>query len=96
MRFALAIALAFASVSVFAADEAKTDAKADAKAVNTVCPLDGNKVDAKVAPVAGKTKDGKTVEIGACCADCAAKIKAKADDYADDAVKNQKHAEATK
>jgi hypothetical protein len=96
MRFALAIALAFASVSVFAADEAKPEAKADAKAVNTVCPLDGSKVDPKVAPVAGKTKDGKTVEIGACCADCAGKIKATPDTYADDAVANKKHEEKAK
>jgi hypothetical protein len=90
MRFALALALAFASVSLFAEDGAKPAAATAAKAVNTVCPCDGDKVDPNVAPVTGKTKDGKTVEIGACCAKCAAKIKENPDAYADAAVANKK------
>jgi hypothetical protein len=88
--------MAFASVSAFAADETKPAAAADAKAVNTVCPLDGAKVDAQVAPVAGKTKDGKSVEIGACCAECSAKIKATPDAFADAAVANKKVEEKAK
>ncbi len=95
MRFVLAIALAFASASVFAeaADKAADKGKEmSAKAaVNTVCPLDGAKVDAKVAPVAGKTKEGKEVAIGSCCAECAGKIKdIKDSSAADAAVANKK------
>ncbi len=94
MRFVLAVALAFATVSAFAeaADKASDKGKEmSAKAVNTVCPLDGAKVDAKVAPVSGKTKEGKEVSIGSCCAECAGKIKEIADSSAADAaVANKK------
>jgi hypothetical protein len=94
MRFVLAIALAFATTSVFAeaADKASDKGKEmSAKAVNTVCPLDGAKVDAKVAPVSGKTKEGKEVSIGSCCAECATKIKdVKDSSAADAAVANKK------
>jgi hypothetical protein len=91
MRFLLAATLALASVGAYAADDAKAPAAAaDAKAVNTVCVMCGNPVDAKVKPVAGKTKDGKAVEIGCCSQKCADEVAKAPDTYVDAAVANQK------
>jgi hypothetical protein len=107
MRLALTAALAFGlGLSVYAADGADANkpapgaapaaAATDGKAVNTVCPMDGAKVDSKVAPVEAKTKDGKTVLIGACCASCAAEIKKTPDKFIDAAVGNKKVDEKVK
>jgi hypothetical protein len=59
--------------------------------VNTVCPVDGNKVDGAITPIAGKTKEGKTVMIATCSEACAAKVREHPETYADDAVANRKH-----
>nr|MBA2481526.1 hypothetical protein [Planctomycetota bacterium] len=61
-----------------------------------VCPMDGAKVDAKIAPVEAKTKDGKTVLIGSCCAGCSAEITKTPDKFVDSAVANKKNDEKTK
>ncbi len=92
MRFALALVMAFATTSLFAEAAAPAaGAAVSTAAINSVCPLDGAKIDAKVAPVAGKTKEGKEVQIGSCCADCAGKIKdMKGTAAADAAVANKK------
>jgi hypothetical protein len=60
--------------------------------VNTICPVDGAKVDPSIPPIAGKTKEGKTVMIAVSSAACAEKVRAKPEDYADDAVANRQHA----
>ncbi len=91
MHLLLALSLTFASFSAFAEDAAPA---ATATASNTVCPCDGKAIDKSVAPIAAKTSDGKDVMIGACCNDCAAKIKADPAKYADAAAKNQQVADA--
>jgi hypothetical protein len=92
MRFILAATLALASTGVFAEEGAAAGAAApaDAKAVNTVCVMCGSPVDAKVKPVAGKTKDGKAVAIGCCSQKCADEVGKAPDTYVDAAVANQK------
>jgi hypothetical protein len=90
MRFILAATLALASIGAYAADEAGTAAPADAKAVNTVCVMCGKPVDAKIKPVAGKTKEGKAVMIGCCSQKCADEVAKAPDTYVDAAVNNQK------
>jgi hypothetical protein len=97
MRFVLAATLALASVGAFAAEGgAATAAAADAKAVNTVCVMCGAPVDAKVAPVSGKTKDGKAVAIGCCSQKCADEVTKAPDTYVDAAVANQKFSSKAK
>ena len=83
IRIAIALALALGASSLFSADDAS------AKAVNTVCVACGAPVDAKVAPVAAKTKEGKDVLIGCCSDKCAAEVKKNPAQYADAAVMNK-------
>jgi hypothetical protein len=90
MRFAQVLA----AVAVIAVRAPAADPPAPAAAkppVNTVCPVDGNKVDAKIPPIAGKTKEGKTVMIATCSEADAATVREHPDQYADDAVANRKH-----
>ena len=83
MRHILALALTLSCAgAAFAADPVKP--------VNTVCPVSGHDVDPAIAPIVGKDKDGKTVEIGMCCNKCAAKVKANPDKYAAAAEANKK------
>lgn len=90
MRFALALVMAFATTSLFAEAAAPAaGAAVSTAAINSVCPLDGAKIDAKVAPVAGKTKEGKEVMMGCCSEGCATEVKKNADQYADAAVANK-------
>ncbi len=100
MRFAaVAVALVLAtSVSAFAEDNDKevkaAEHKAvDGKSVNTIDPVTGDKVDAKITPIEAKTKDGKVILIGASSADSAAKIKKNPDSFVDAALANKKSEE---
>jgi hypothetical protein len=97
MRFILALALAFATTSAFAEEGAAAPAKTGAT-VNTVCPLDGAKNNPSVPGVELKTADGKAVSVGACCAECSAKIKDSKDSaaLAAAAVANKKIEEKAK
>jgi hypothetical protein len=87
---ALALALGGAAFAEEPGATPKAEIKADAKAVNTVDPNTGDKVDPKIAPVEGKTKDGKTVLIGASTEESAAIIKKDPAKFADAAVANKK------
>lgn len=93
MRFALIMALTFAGTSLFAEAAAGASDKgkeASAKAaVNTNCVGCGKPVDAKVAPIAGKTKEGKEVMMGCCSDACATEVKKNPDQFADAAVANK-------
>jgi hypothetical protein len=91
MRFLLvpALVLSLGVASVQAAEDAAAPAAAAPAAVNTIDPVTGGKVDAKIAPVEAKTKDGKTILIGAETADSAAKIKADPAKYVDAAIANK-------
>ncbi len=91
MRIALILALTLAGSSLFAEAAAPGAAKeASAKpAVNTNCVACGKPVDAKLAPIAGKTKEGKEVMMGCCSEGCATEVKKNADQYADAAVANK-------
>jgi hypothetical protein len=71
-------------------------ADAPKTAVNTVCPIDGKKIDPRIPPVAGKTKEGKVIGIGACSAEDAKIIAEHPELYADDAVANRKHQDKDK
>jgi hypothetical protein len=62
----------------------------DDKAVNTVCPGSGDKVDPDLKPITVTTKDGKMVVIAVCCKDCIAEIKKEPDKFAAAALANQK------
>jgi len=84
----LTCCLALLSTASVAADSA-TPAPA-VQPVNTICPVSGEAVDPSVPPIMGKTKDGKTVEIGFCCAKCAAVVAKNPDAYADAASANKK------
>ena len=85
----LTCCLALLSTAGTAADSA-APAPAAPQAVNTICPISGEAVDPSVPPIAGKTKDGKTVEIGMCCSKCAAVVAKNPDAYADAASANKK------
>lgn len=71
MRYLSILALG-AVLSLAGAVNASAD---DLKAVNTVCPNSGKPIDPAVAPTSATDAAGKTVGIGACCNNCAAKIK---------------------
>ncbi|MEK7414957.1 MAG: hypothetical protein AAB263_16710 [Planctomycetota bacterium] len=92
MRIAIIAALAFGlSLSSAAAESGgKPDTATIPKAVNTICPVSGESVDVSIAPVAVKTKDGRTVNVGVCCAKCPAVIKKNPDLCADAAAENKK------
>jgi hypothetical protein len=72
---------------VAAADVGAVDASK--RAVNTVCPVSGKKIDPLVEPVPA-TKDGRTVLIGSDSAADAAIIRAHPDQYVDAALANRK------
>jgi len=96
MRLVLLVCcLALVSTAGVAADSAAPAPAAAPQAVNTICPISGEAVDPSVPPIAGKTKDGKTVEIGMCCSKCAAVVAKNPDAYADAATANKK-ADSTK
>ncbi len=44
---------------------------AEQRAVNTICPVSGLKVDAALKPVAVRTADGRSVQVGVADAECA-------------------------
>jgi hypothetical protein len=71
MRYMLILAFG-AALSLAGAVNASAD---DTKAVNTVCPNSGKPIDPTVPTIAATDTSGKTVQIGACCNNCAAKIK---------------------
>ncbi len=103
MRFALiAASLAMFSGTAAFAEDADKDVKAaehkaiDGKAVNTIDPVTGDKVDAKIAPIEAKTKDGKVILIGAATGDTAATIKKSPEKYVDAALANKKSEETKK
>lgn len=60
-------------------------------AVNTVCPIDGVKIDPQIPPIQAQTRTGKSVGIGVCSAACAAIVRKDPQAYVDDAVANHKH-----
>jgi hypothetical protein len=91
MRFAIIAVLALGLGASSYAEDGSTAAPKDVKAINTICPVSGEKVDSSIAPVEAKTTDGKTVEIGVCCANCPAAIKKHPEWYADAAVENKKY-----
>ncbi len=62
---------------------------ASKRAINTVCPVSGKKIDPHVEPIPA-TKDGRTVMIGADSAADAATIKANPAKYVDAALANRK------
>jgi len=70
-------------------------ANLDAKSVNTICPVDGRPIDSTIAPITGRTRDGKRVAIGVCDASCAAIVRAHPDAFANDAVANTRHGSAS-
>jgi len=86
----LACCLALVASAGVAADSTTAAPVAAPQAVNTICPISGEAVDPSVPPIAGKTKDGKTVEIGMCCSKCAAVVAKNPDAYADAASANKK------
>lgn len=88
MRLVPLLALTLVAGSAFAEDAKPA---APATAINTVCPVGGDKVDPKLAPIAAKTTDGKEVMIGICCAGCDKAIAKEPAAYADAAVANRKH-----
>jgi hypothetical protein len=98
MRLPLIAALALlVGVSTgFAADSSDKDANAgehkaiDGKAVNSIDPVTGDKVDAAIAPVSAKTKDDKEILIGASSVESAATIKKSPSKYVDAALANKK------
>jgi hypothetical protein len=78
----LGVALSPALNAADAIDAAK-------RAINTVCPVSGKKIDPNVEPVPA-TKNGRTVMIGADNAIDAATIKANPAKYVDAALANRK------
>lgn len=64
-----------------------------AKAVNAVCPVSGDPVDANAGTVDVKiTHRGaeRTVTVGTCCVDCQEKVRAKPEIYGSAAMANTK------
>ncbi len=88
MRFLLIAALFMGAVAptVFAADVAP--AADSMKAVNTVCPVCGGKVDAKIEPVVAMV-DEKKVMIGCCKMECHDMVAKDAAKYAPSATANK-------
>jgi hypothetical protein len=97
MRIALALApllsllLPFAGGSLLVAADAPAH-EGHVKAVNTICPNEGDAVDSSIPPVVVTTKEGKTVAIGVCCKDCPPIVKKDPDKFAAAALANKKAA----
>lgn len=94
MRLIAILALvAFSSGAAFAeaagGGAAPAPAATDSKAVNNVCVACGMAVDAKVAPVAGKSKESKEVMMGCCSDKCATEVKKTPDQYVESAIQNR-------
>ena len=81
------LSIAALSSTLTAADGFSVDATK--RAINTVCPVSGKKIDPAVEPVKA-TKDGTTVMIGADNAADAAVIRANPEKYVDAALANRK------
>ncbi|MBA3709464.1 MAG: hypothetical protein H0W83_11680 [Planctomycetes bacterium] len=76
-------------------DVTKAEHKAvDGKAVNTVDPVSGDKVDGKIAPIEAKTKDGKTILIGVATQATGDIVKKNPEKFVDAALANKKSEEA--
>jgi|GEM_PF-5794365 hypothetical protein len=71
MRYLLVLAFG-AVLSLAGAVNASADDPV--KADNTVCPNSGKPIDPSVPAITATDASGKTVHIGACCNNCAAKI----------------------
>ncbi|MBA2479430.1 MAG: hypothetical protein H0V44_02110 [Planctomycetes bacterium] len=99
MRFVMTAVLALTmSLSAFAAHDDKavtpapgtTPVAADSKAINDVCAACGMAVNAKIAPVAATTKDGKKVLIGTCSEGCEKKVAGSPEKFVDAAIAGKK------
>jgi hypothetical protein len=89
MRLLLLLALTLIPAAARAADDA---AGAEVHAVNTVCPVDGKKIDPKLAPVRVEL-DGdpaRVVWVGVCSEEDRKKVQADPKRYAKAAVVNKK------
>ncbi len=85
----LALGLFLSAHSRLSAAEGVDHAPA-VKPVNTICPNEGDKVDASIPPVIVTTKAGKTVAIGVCCKDCPPIIRKNPDKYATAAIADKR------
>jgi hypothetical protein len=86
MRTLLFLALTLLPAAARAAD----DAGADVHAVNTVCPVDGKKIDPKLAPVRVELDGDRVVWVGVCSEEDRKKVLADPKRYAKAAVINKK------
>jgi YHS domain-containing protein len=89
----IAMLVAAFTVSAFAADPSPTgsasaaqSAQTSGKAVNSVCPVSGDKVGDVGKPVYAQYQ-GKTIAF--CCKDCLKKFQQNSDKYGSLALKNQ-------
>ncbi len=96
MRYLLIALIALSFGTTFAAEGVTpaAETKVEAKAVNTIDPVTGDKVDAKLAPVAVKNKEGHEVLIAISKADSAAVIEKTPAVYIEAATANKKAAAA--
>lgn len=67
------------------------DATATLIAVNTVCPVDGVKIDPAIPPVPARTRTGRLIGIGVDSQACAQQVRANPSLYVQDALANRRH-----
>ncbi|MBA2480727.1 MAG: hypothetical protein H0V44_08695 [Planctomycetes bacterium] len=102
MRYALIAALALMTGAGAMAADTDKDVKAaehkavDGKAINTIDPVNGEKVDVKIAPIEAKTKDGKIILIGVSTQATGDTVKKDPEKFIDAALANKKTEEKTK
>ncbi len=60
-------------------------------AANTVCPIDGEKIDPTLPPIPAHTRSGKLVGIGVCSQRCADLVRKDPQLYVEDALANHRH-----
>ncbi len=60
-------------------------------AINTVCPVDGERIDPQIPPIRARTVTGRIVGIGVCSRACAELVRKDPDHYLEDAIANHRH-----
>jgi hypothetical protein len=90
MRFVLSILLAVSASATAPAADDKAAAET-VRAINTVCPVTGKKIDPKIAPETVQLKKPATaIAVGLCSEACRATVAKDPEKHANAAIANKK------
>ncbi len=93
-----AVCAAQSAIVAPAADIAPRPAASAAEqliAINTVCPVDGERIDPQIAPIRARTVTGRVIGIGVCSRTCAEIVRKDPDRFIEDAIANHRHRAAS-